>query len=174
MAWFRKAVLIILNSPSSSCFLDVWPPARAWITGVKKVVRTEAADRHPLMLYPRHAASLHLLRQLPKAAPCLSLDGLIPPNFKPKLRPLAARPWAPQPALQHGGRHFLPARQLCLSGWLGLHPNVLTAVDFDGYCMGCAQVPGCRRQCSAGLPEQQQQTGMARLLHMWVSRRLQA
>lgn len=106
------------------------------------MVRTEAADRQ-LMLYPRHVASLHLLRQLPKAAPCLSLDGLIPPNFKPKLRPLAAWPWAPQPALQYGGRHLLPARQLCLSGWLGLHPNVLTAVDFDGYCMGCAQVPGC-------------------------------
>lgn len=122
--------------------------------GLKKVVRTEAADRHPLMPYPRHEL------------PCSCSVGC-------RRQRLACHWTATDPTGRW--RHLLPAQKLCLSGWLGLlHPNVLTLVDFDGYCMGCAQVPGCRRQCSAGLSEQQHQTGMVRLLHMRASHRLQA
>lgn len=150
--------------------------------GVKKVVRTEAADRYPLMPYPRHELPCSCsagCRRQHLACHWMASDppagAFIPPELLTQALPPAARLCAPQPALQHGGRQLLPAEKLCLSGWLGLlHPNVLALVDFDGYCMGCAQVPGCRRQCSAGLSEQQHRTGMVRLPHMWASRCLQA
>lgn len=75
-------------------------------------------------------------------------------TFSPSSAPCssAMRPTACSSALQ---KALVAWRELCPGGRLGLlHPNILTLVDFGGYC--------------SRLPEQQHPTGEVRPLHTWA------
>lgn len=88
--------------------------------GVKKVVRIEAADRHPLNAIPTPRGLLAAAPPAAEAALCLSLDGLGPPELLTQ-----ALPPSQLGRVLHSLYFNLAAQKLGLSGWLGLlHPNV--------------------------------------------------